>query len=416
MTMVSVKTMREIFLPRHGAGAFFANVILFGMALGCFAAVLNNYLVEVQSFNETDRGVLEFFREIPGLLLVVILAVMHRLSEWKILRIGVLVSLCGVVGLMFVGSSKWALIGLIMIWSTGEHILLPLRSSIGMHIATPDKAGASLGLMTSAGFAGQVIGGLLVAGLFFVASHCFKVSYELCFQWVWFLIAGLVICAFAVSFPRNLPESQQVRRPRLYFNAKYSKFYVLELFYGARKQIFLTFAPMVLILEYGMTTASMALLVGCCAATNIFCGPMVGKLIDKFGYRNIMIYDTVVLFFVCLMYGFSDKLFPLDIARMVVIVTFVLDAIISTSSMATSVYVREISDSPEEVTSTLSTGISVNHLISVLAALIGGWVWSRYGLGVLFSFAAIMAVGNSTYAWTLPRPKRQENGISTENR
>ena len=118
-----------------------------------------------------------------------------------------------------------------------------------------------------------------------------------------------------------------------------------------------------------------------------------------------MIYDTVVLFFVCLIYGFADRLFPPGVAVWAVMITYVFDAIISTASMASSIYVREISDSTEEVTATLTTGISVNHLISVLAALLGGWLWTSFGVGFLFIFAAVMALCNTAYALTLPKPK-----------
>ena len=41
----------------------------------------------------------------------------------------------------------------------------------------------------------------------------------------------------------------------------------------------------------------------------------------------------------------------------------------------------------DELTSTLTTGISINHLISIISALIGGMLWKRYGYGLLFSFA-----------------------------
>ena len=86
-------------------------------------------------------------------------------------------------------------------------------------------------------------------------------------------------------------------------------------------------------------------------------------------------------------------------------VNFLLDAIISTTSLATNIYVREIASDSNELASTMSTGISINHLISILAAPLGGWVWMRFGIGVLFLFSAIMAICNSLFAWTLPKPR-----------
>ena len=43
-------------------------------------------------------------------------------------------------------------------------------------------------------------------------------------------------------------------------NKKYKKYYMLEMFYGARKQVFFTFGPYVLILFYGANAATISLL------------------------------------------------------------------------------------------------------------------------------------------------------------
>ncbi|MDR0933331.1 MAG: MFS transporter [Victivallales bacterium] len=396
---------RDMFLPGRGTRNFFIGVLIYGIAHNCLYGVLNNYLVDIQHFTEYQRGVLEFFRELPGLLLIGILALLHRASEWKILRIGALVSICGIAGLLFVDVNHAVLIALIAIYSAGEHIIMPARSAIAMHIAHPGKAGRSLGLTSGTGFLGQVVGGLFVAGVFFFSERYFpQIAKSALYNFVWIVIIILLGFMILASFPKNV-GNETVKRPRLYFKRKCVKYYFLEVFYGARKQIFLTFAPFVLILIYGIDTAAMALLVGICAGINIFAGTLIGKLIDHLGYRNIMIYDTVILFFVCLVYGFADKLFPMNIALWAVVITYILDAIISTASAASCIYVREISDTQEEVTATMTTGISVNHLISVLAAFFGGWLWQRFGVGYLFIFAAVMALANTAYAITLPKPK-----------
>lgn len=398
---------KNIFHAGRGAGNFFIGALLIGTALGCFAGVFNNYLVEIQHYDGVRRGFLEFFREMPGLLLVLLLAVMHRYTEWRILRIAILISIFGVGGLLFIGQNNVAAIILITIWSTGEHLMMPVRNSIALHIAHDDKAGASFGIFSSVGYLGQVAGGLLAALVFFTIARLFPEAPKInSFNIVWLIVAILMLLALFYSFPKNV-GNETVKRPRLYFHRKYRRFYILEIFYGARKQIFFTFAPLVLILVYGLNTQQMALLIGICAAINIFGSNLVGKLIDRLGYRNIMIYDTLVLFFVCLTYGFADKLFSPQIALWVVIINYILDAIISTAAMATSIYVREISSSKEEVSSTLSTGISVNHLISIFAALLGGYLWQSWGVGVLFIFAAVMGLGNTLFATTIPKPKKQ---------
>ncbi len=73
--------------------------------------------------------------------------------------------------------------------------------------------------------------------------------------------------------------------------------------------------------------------------------------------------------------------------------------------MASGVYVQHISDSPEELRATLSTGISVNHLITIFVALLGGWIWKVLGIETLFTISAVLGLINSAYAASIPAPK-----------
>lgn len=394
----------EIFKEKSGAGAFFLSILVWGVGTGCFAATINNFLSEMYQMDSVDRGLLEFFREFPGLMLVVLFAILHRVSDWRILRLGTMISMVG-SALLLVPSNKFYVTGFIMIWSLGEHLIMPSRQVIAMQVAKPGCAGRSLGFLTSAMNFGTVAGSVIVAGIFFVGHKWFGASERVLFDVVWGLIALLMVISTISTFTPNAPDTV-AKRPKLYFHRKFVKFYGLELFYGARKQIFLTFAPYVLIRVYGFSTASMASLFAFCAAVNIFAGPMVGKITDKVGYRNVMIWDTVILCFVCLMYGFAGNIFPASVALVVVCLNFLLDAIISTTALATNIYIRELASNQDELASTMSTGISINHLISILAAPLGGLLWERYGVGVLFSFSAVMAICNSLFAYTLPRPKK----------
>ena len=402
--------LKSAFKPGSGAGAFFTSILVWGVGVGCFAAAMNNFLSEIYRMDSLDRGWLEFFRELPGLALVFLLALLHKVSDWKIMRLGTSISLAGAVLLLiptgnFV-SGKIAVTLLIMLWSTGEHLVLPVRSTIAIQVAEAEHAGQSLGLITGVMNFGSVAGSAIVMLIFFCGGRLLHLENRTLFDIVWCLIAFLMLVSIASTFSPDAPNIPS-KRPRLYFDRKFAKFYALELFYGARKQVFLTFAPYVIIKVYGFSTASMALLFGICAGANIFAGPLIGRITDRWGYRNVMIWDTVVLCFVCLMYGFAGDLFPREIALAVICVNFLLDAVISTTSMATSIYVRDLAASPDEITSTLSTGLSINHLISIMAAPLGGWVWKSYGIGVLFAFAAGMAVCNTLFAMTLPKPQRR---------
>ena len=393
------------FPPGGAAGPFFLSVAIWGVAFGCFQAVVNNYLTDIHNFTELERGWLEFFREMPGLLLVFMLALLHKAGNWKVMKLGALIACLGVAALMIPADKVWVIL-LIMVWSAGEHLMMPVRQALTMELAAPGKGGVALGLVSGAVNVGTVAGSLIVAFIFFAAVNLLGVADKLyVYNAVWLVIALLAGGSlYAMLIPKN--ADSPARRPRLYFNIKYKIFYALELFYGARKQIFLTFAPFVLIKVYDFDTALMAVLFAVAAGINIVAAPLVGKLTDRIGYRNVMIYDTVILFFVCLLYGYAGDLFPRSIAVWVVGANFLLDSIISTTSLATNLYVRDISDDRDELTSTLSTGISINHLVSIIAAPVGGWIWLKFGVGTLFAVAAVMAVFNTLCALFVPKPSK----------
>ena len=180
---------------------------------------------------------------------------------------------------------------------------------------------------------------------------------------------------------------------------------MLEMFYGARKQVFLTFGPYVLILFYGANAAPVSLLFAVSAIACFFAAPLVGRLIDKVGYKVVMVTDTLVLVAVCFFYGFSHHLFPKDVAFIVCCINYVLDAVISLASMASNNYVQELSDSQDEVKATISTGVSINHVITIFIALFGGWIWQTLGIETLFIVSAVLGLCNSAYAASIKTTK-----------
>ena len=95
------------------------------------------------------------------------------------------------------------------------------------------------------------------------------------------------------------------------------------------------------------------------------------------------------------------------IAFIVCCVNYILDSVISLASMASSVYVQDLADSQDEVRATISTGLSVNHLITILIALFGGWIWQTLGIETLFILSAILGLCNSAYAATI-KPKTKK--------
>jgi predicted MFS family arabinose efflux permease len=145
-------------------------------------------------------------------------------------------------------------------------------------------------------------------------------------------------------------------------------------------------------------------LFGLWSLSNIFLNPLFGKLLDRIKYKVIIVADTIILTILCLIYGFAHHIFPQSIAFVVICVVFVIDSMLFAVGMARAMYVKEKADNQEEFTSTLSTGISINHLISILIAIAGGVLWEHLGMEILFSTAALFGIASFIFSCTLEKP------------
>jgi MFS family permease len=331
---------------------------------------------------------------------------MYKFSDSRIFKIGVGLMTAGVAGLLLSSSSerlggKVFVVIFMVVFSTGEHIIMPVRTTISLDLSRREKAGASLGITGAINQVGHIIGFLVVTGCFFVFSRFgFTRTDIVPFRVVFALSVALMIASVLVVLALQETRLKSERR-RFYFAKKFFKYYMLEVFYGARKQIFITFAPYVLILQYKADTSIVSLLLAITAGFGILFSPLIGRIIDRLGYKFVMVTDTLILVVVCLLYGFAHRIFSPPVAFIVVCVNYVLDSIISIASMASNVYVQKIASNQDEITATLSTGISVNHAISIFIALMGGWIWKVTGIEVLFSLSAFLGLLNSVYAATI---------------
>ena len=387
--------LQHIFKPETRYGALFLSLLLSAVGFGLYKGVIDNYMAEVVRMNELDRGITEFFREVPGLLLVLILAIFYRSSAEKMYKIGMVVMVIGMILQTFVSPVKALVILAVFIYSTGEHIQLGMKNTLSLEYSKEGRGGQALGYQSSIYQIGNLLGYIAVIGAFAIVA-----STDL-FKPTFLVAACFMALAMLVSFRLKGNSITDKSKSRFYFRKKFSKYYMLEVFYGARKQVFFTFGPYVLILFYGADAGVISLLYAISAIACFLLAPVVGKIIDRIGYKTVMIADTLILVIVCFFYGYAHHLFSMQTAMIVCCVNYVLDSVISLASMASNVYVQDISDSKEEMRATISTGISVNHLITIFIALLGGWVWNVLGIETLFLISAILGICNSAYAATI---------------
>lgn len=394
-----MEKIKETFRADTKFKLFLLSILITGLSYGLYKGMLDNFLAEVVGMGEMDRGIAEFFRELPGIALIFILAVFYTLSAETLYKTGALIMLVGMGMHALLPPTKVLAILAICMYSLGEHIQLGMKNTISLEYAKPGCGGEALGIQNSANQVGTLVGYLVIVAAFSALAE--EQPYTLFFS----LAAGLaaVSLAFSVGLSGNSKTDETKRR--FYFHRKYTKYYMLEVFYGARKQVFFTFGPYVLVLFYGAGAATISLLFALSAVACFFAAPVVGKIIDRLGYKIVMISDTLILVIVCFFYGFAHYLFPRDVAFVVCCINYVLDAVISLASMASNVYVQDLSDNADEVKATISTGVSVNHIITIFIALFGGWIWQTLGIETLFIVSAILGLCNSAYAATIQTKK-----------
>ncbi|MCQ2412316.1 MAG: MFS transporter [Sphaerochaetaceae bacterium] len=391
---------KAVFREESSYKAFFASMVSFALAYGLYKGVIDNYLAEIVGMSSFDKGVSEFFRELPGFMLVLVLAVLYLFSAERIYKLGAVIMLVGMALLPIVPATRVLVTITIFIYSLGEHMQLAMRQSMTLEYSKKDCGGEALGYQSAIYQIGTLAGYLLIILLFM-----FIPSSSNAYRGIFIASAAIIGLGFLSSTKINGSSKANGQNHRFYFRKKFGKYYMLEVFYGARKQVFMTFGPYVLVLFYGANAMVISLLFAISAICCFIASPYVGKIIDRFGYKVVMVSDTLILVIVCFFYGFAHHLFPKNVAFVVCCINYVLDSVISLASMASNVYVQDLSDSPEEMKATISTGMSVNHLITIMIALFGGLIWQVLGIETLFIISAVLGLCNSAYAATIKAEK-----------
>ncbi|MDR2536297.1 MAG: MFS transporter, partial [Treponema sp.] len=237
---------KDVYRPDAKIRRFLTVLALFGISYGLYRGIQDNYLAEIVGITAFERGIVEFFRETPGLLVILILAAMYRFTESRIFKIGIGIMAAGLIGLLVAGTGKIIVVFFMVVFSFGEHIIMPVRTTITLDLAKRERSGASLGITSAIGNLGNIAGYVVVTGLFFLFSRI-GLTQESILPFKIMLGAASALMVGAVLIVLGLQESVfKGPRRRFYFAKKFHKYYMLEVFYGARKQIFFTFAPYVL--------------------------------------------------------------------------------------------------------------------------------------------------------------------------
>ena len=137
--------MKDIFREDSKYKVFLLSILVTGLAYGLYKGMIDNFLAEVVQMGEMDRGITEFFRELPGILLVFILAAFYMLSAEHLYKAGAVIMLIGMGMHAALPATKVLTTLAICTYSLGEHIQLGMKNTISLSYAKPGHGGAALG-------------------------------------------------------------------------------------------------------------------------------------------------------------------------------------------------------------------------------------------------------------------------------
>jgi predicted MFS family arabinose efflux permease len=369
-----------------------------GMAYSMIDSIFNNFLNARFSLTGFQRSFLEFPRELPGFLVVFVSAALWFLCSRRLSVVALILNVVGILLVGFVSSSYAVVVIWLFIYSMGQHLFMPLGSTIGMELAREGQTGKRLGQLNAIRNAAAIGGSALI----FVGFKYLHMSFQLTFALaaVGFAVTALLMFMMKPSQPQRSTIFLKLRR-------EYKLFYILTLLFGSRKQLFITFAPWVLVTIFNQPTQILATLITIGGVIGILFQPLLGWMIDHFGERAVLASEAVLLVVVCFGYGFARSIFPEGTAFLIVCACYLLDQMLMSVGMARSTYIKKIALTPGDIQPALTAGITIDHFFSISVALLGGVIWNAFGFQYVFLMGVVIAVINFFVALQVKLPKQE---------
>ncbi len=368
-----------------------ASVFLFNVGNGLFTGVGTNFYIQVLELDGRHVLWLAGLREIPGLALMFVAALMVRLPLNIRAAISVLIMGVG-FGLYALAGSFTGLVAVAIVGSLGFHLWVPLRSALAMALVPKKDSGRVLGIFTSVLSLASIVGMGTVALLSRVATGLSLRAYYI-------IGAVLVVTAsiFLFRLPTQAGASPRNER-RMLLKKRYWLFYVLTFFEGSRVQVFHAFGTLVLVQNYGWNVGRISLLLMASSAVNFLLSPLLGKALDRLGERVTLAASYVLLALCFVGYALVHNPWVLGALLICIYLLVVLHFGLQT-------YVNRIAPA-DELTPTLNAGVSINHITSVGMSLVAGSLLAIVGYEALCWGAAGVIALSVPFALAIRTPAR----------
>lgn len=389
-----LKTMNKSLL------IYYCIIALTAFGLGLSGDVISNYFKDAYNVTAYQRGVIEFPRELPGLILIFVVAALSFLSDIKISIIAQLFSIVGITVLGLFTPTFAVMLVFVFVNSMGMHLFMPLQDSIGMSLIEGDNIGKRMGQYKGVytGFA------MLASILVFIGFKAGFFSFTSKIKWIFiasaFVLASVLILLVVLQKNNKANNIHNQKKINFIFRKEYKYYYILVIMFGVQKQMMIVYGPWVLIEILNKKADTLAVLGILGSLIGTFFIPAVGRWLDRFGIKKILYADALSYILVYLLYGLmsagfvSGKLALFGIPVILTYVLVILDRMSTQFGMVRTIYLRSIAVSTEDITPTLSLGVSMDHFVSIICAYLGGVVWYIWGPQYIFFLAAALSLVN----------------------
>jgi hypothetical protein len=327
------------------------------VGLQAWTTLFNNFAVEVARLDGEGIGLIQSIREIPGLLALLAIFVMrlipeHRLSALSILILGIGIAMTGWL------PSLTGLILTTVLMSFGFHYYETTNMSLTLQYFDRHASPWVFGKLRSISAASSIVVGVFI---FFMAS-------ALDFKSMYLIIGGLIGLTALWGFTRKPTGTDMVpQRKQMIFRARYWLFYFLTFMAGARRQIFIAFAVLLLVQKFGFSVQEVTVLFVINNTINYFLSPAIGRAIIRFGERKVLTLEYTCLIGIFLAYAFTES-------KWIAGGLYILDHIFFNFAVAINTFFQKVGD-PGDVAPTMAVGFTINHIAAVFLPAIGGYFW-----------------------------------------
>ncbi len=359
-------------------------------SFSAWMSLLNNFVVEVASFDGSQIGILQSLREIPGFLAFTVVLAIIFIAQQRLAFLSMIVLGIGVLSTGFFPTALGLYITTV-IMSVGFHYLETLNQSLSLQWLSKEKAPIILGKITAA----KSFTSLIVFVLIYIMMKFYSVEYKYVYAFfgVVTLIVGIISWIMFEHFKDDVVQEKKLRVKKEYW-----LFYFLTFLAGARRQIFVVFAGFLLVEKFGVDIHNMVSLLFVNAILNMYFAPAIGRFITKFGERITLRFEYIGLIIVFISYAFVENIY-------VAYGLYVVDHLLFSMAIALKTYFQKIAD-PKDIASASAVSFTINHIAAVFLPVLLGLVW-LYSNSLVFIIGALIAFLSFALSFLIPEHPNQ---------